>query len=133
METLRALAASPQGLLVTCTGSSMEPTLRSGDAVRIRTRPRIRVGDVVLLVRGEDAAVLHRVIMVLPRTDAFVHCGDAGLRGAAGISRCGWVIGHAELPRRPPPAMSWLAAGRCLAIAARTRLSRLLMARGAAS
>ncbi len=99
----------------------MEPTIRSGDRVRIEACPRIRIGDVVLF-QTPNAYVLHRVVLPIPGTSRFLHIGDAGSTDGPEIAHRDQVIGRAALPRRLPDAATCLAGIRRLVRALRSRL-----------
>jgi hypothetical protein len=123
---LRALAATPEGVEITCSGRSMEPTLRAGDRVRVRSGTPIRAGDVVLLENADgDGAVLHRVLALLPGTPWFLHGGDAGRHGGAGLARRDRIIGRALLPRRRPPLAAYVAATTATVALLRRRARRV--------
>jgi len=124
-DALRALAAASGGVEVVCAGESMRPTLHDGDRVRVHRCHTVTPGDVVLFeTRDGTGTVLHRVVARIPGTPWFVHCGDAGRRGGAGLARLDRVIGRADLPRRRPPPASYLAAITLLLRTARRRLRR---------
>ncbi len=104
----------------------MEPTLRDGDRVRVRSGAAIRAGDVVLLENAAgDGAVLHRVLALLPGTPWFLHGGDAGRRGGAGLARRERIIGRAQLPRRRPPVAAYVAAAAATVDLIRRRARRI--------
>jgi hypothetical protein len=119
VTALRALASTPDGVEVECTGRSMEPTLHAGDRVRVRRQP-VHAGDVVLF-EADEGVVLHRVIVMLPTLRRFIHCGDAGAEGGPGIASTERIIGRALLPPRRPGLASYLAAGRALLRVVRER------------
>lgn len=118
LNELRAqLAASAAGLLVTCAGNSMAPTVRRGDQVRVRRGP-IEPGDVFLFETSTGTLELHRLIAVLPR-GRLVHRGDAG--GRFGFTSRAKVIGRAEVPRRAPTRLEL---ARAMAAVAREGMRR---------
>lgn len=94
----RQLAALPEGLLVTCAGDSMLPTLRRGEQVRVHAGP-IAVGDVFVFETADGQLELHRLVLALPR-GLLVHLGDHSER--FGFTRLDRVLGRAALPRVPP-------------------------------
>lgn len=98
----RELARTPRGLWVTCAGRSMEPTIRMGDRVLVRTCERVRPGDVVLF-QGTRGLVLHRVLFPLPGTRWFLHIGDAGSGDGPGLAARDTLIGRAEIACRLLP------------------------------
>lgn len=95
-------ALARQGVaMITVAGGSMAPTLALGQRVLVR-RGQPAVGDVVLL-RGRDAPILHRLVarIDLPAFHRFVHRGDA-VGARAGLCRHQDVLAIADLSRRVP-------------------------------
>lgn len=114
---MRELARSRDGVWVTCAGRSMEPTIKLGERVRVRTCARIRAGDVILFA-GARGCVLHRVVLALPGVPWFAHIGDAGSPDGPGIADKRTVIGRADVPRQCPSVRARAAGLRRLARAA---------------
>lgn len=102
----QTLANQPQGVVVTCAGHSMEPTLSVGDRVRVWATGELSPGCVVLFrTINNDALVLHRVIFRLLGTPYFFHVGDAEADRACqvGVAKVQQIVGYArELPPRTP-------------------------------
>lgn len=97
-EIIAALSRGDE-VSVEAAGESMSPTLRRGERVNVQPW-RARLGEVVL-IRGRDGFVLHRMIarLSLGGIGRFIHRGDAP--GAQpGLCRCEDVLGVAELPPR---------------------------------
>ncbi len=120
------LAALPEGLLVTCAGDSMTPTLRRGEQVRVK-RARIDVGDVFVFETSDGALEMHRLVLALPR-GILVHRGDYQDVEMFGFTRTSRVLGRAELPRVRPSRGE---RARALVAVARAALRRV--ARGSRS
>ena len=91
----------------------MAPTIQVGERVRVRARPEsaIRVGDVVVY-RGADTFMLHRIVLIAPSRAWFLHIGDAPCSQVPGRAAMGSIIGVADLPRRLPPLRVYLRAAR---------------------
>lgn len=124
---LRELAARPGGTWVTCAGSSMEPTIRRGDRVRVEACTRARAGDVVLLAARSGGHVLHRVVLAMPGTGWFAHTGDAG--GEPALAHVSQLVGRAPLPRLTPRLPARAAAIARAMVAARRVAGRALRGR----
>jgi Peptidase S24-like len=117
---LRELAARPGGTWVTCAGSSMEPTIRRGERVRVEACTRVRSGEVALFAALRGGHVLHRVVLAVPGTGWFVHIGDAGSGDGPGLAHLSRLVGRAVVPRRRPSlAMRAAAVQRVARAAAR--------------
>jgi hypothetical protein len=126
LALLRELAEMPSGAWVTCSGRSMEPTVRLADRVRVSGCERVSSGDVVLLETGAgDACILHRVVFRVPLLPYFAHMGDAAACRGAGLAHMSRLVGRADLERRPVALASRVAAAGRIAHAIGRRLWRL--------
>jgi signal peptidase I len=94
------IGAGAGPLVVTVSGSSMEPTVREGEKVMVVRGAQVRVGDVILFETGAGELELHRLIARLPG-GVLVHRGDHP-EARAGVVRAKKVIGRAELAWRVP-------------------------------
>ncbi|HTU57308.1 MAG TPA: S24/S26 family peptidase [Polyangiales bacterium] len=112
-------AASPEGAWVTVVGDSMTPTIAPGTRVHVRAKP-VQLGSVIAFATADGKrAVLHRVIMRVPRVPFILQAGDCHrYHGDVGIIRSQQVIGVAELPRKLPSVYQCFAVTRALLMAA---------------
>ncbi|MCU1272563.1 MAG: hypothetical protein JWN74_3857 [Acidobacteriaceae bacterium] len=85
------LIAGGYGLRFQAKGRSMVPTIQDGEIVHIKpiASDMLRIGDIVLLRRGEDFKA-HRIIR--KRGPLFITRGDAGV-GNDGEIRCDQILG----------------------------------------
>lgn len=119
IELLRERAGAPDGLTLTCGGRSMEPVLRLGQAVRVRTG-RPRRGAVAAFVNRRGSIELHRLVLATPMLDWWVHAGDNQVSPELGVVHGSQIVGVADLPVVPPgPVMCARAAGRLARAAGR--------------
>jgi hypothetical protein len=116
-------AASPDGAWVTVVGDSMMPTIAPGTRVHVHAQ-RVRLGNVVAFASADGKrAVLHRVIVCVPRVPWILQAGDCHRQhGDIGVIHRRQVIGVAELPRRLPSAYQCWAVARALVAAAARRV-----------
>jgi hypothetical protein len=124
VELLRERAASEAGLEVTCGGVSMEPAIRRGDRVVVRSG-RPRRGAVAAFVTGSGEIEIHRLVATAPG-GWWAHLGDNQSSPSLGLVHSRRLVGIAEVPARSPrvleSARAWLRFGRG---AARVALRRL--------
>jgi len=120
IELMRDRAASPDGMTVTCGGTSMEPVIRRGDPVRIRPG-RPRRGAVAAFVTSHGDLELHRLIARGP-LGWWAHLGDNQSAPAVGLVHTSQLIGLAAVPARAP---SPLATARAAIRFARAGLRRV--------
>ena len=118
-------AASPEGAWVTVVGDSMTPTLAPGARVLVRAQP-VQLGSVIAFATADGKrAVLHRVIVCVPRVPFILQAGDCHRHhGDVGIIRSKQVIGVADLPRRMPSVYQCWSVARALLTAAARRIQR---------
>lgn len=121
-DTLRALAARPEGVLVAVVGTSMEPGLPMGSHARVHACAYLWPGQGVLFEAG-GTAVLHRTVLEVPGFGWVFQVGDAG--GDVGVVHRERVIGRADIPWRMPAAGAFAQAAGAMA----TTLARIV-ARG---
>ena len=122
---LWAEASSPDGAWVTVVGDSMMPTIAPGTRVHVRATP-LQIGSVIAFATSDGKrAVLHRVILCVPRVPFILQAGDCHRHhGDVGVIRREQVIGVAELPRRLPSAYQCWSVARALLMAAARRVRR---------
>jgi hypothetical protein len=111
---------APHPFLIEVQGGSMEPTLSRGSLVLVDRRRQLPAASDVIVVRGQDRLIVHRVVHVAAlRSGVRVyHAGDA----AGAIGRC---TRHAVLGRVAAvvdPGDTRAASLRPLSAAARRRL-----------
>jgi len=118
-------AASPEGVWVTVVGDSMMPTIAPGTRVHVRAKP-VQLGSVVAFATADgNRAVLHRVVLCLPRVPFLLQAGDCHRHhGDVGVIHRKQVIGVAELPRRLPSVFQCWSVARALLTAAARRVRR---------
>jgi hypothetical protein len=102
LSLLRERTSSPDGLELTCGGSSMEPVIRRGARVRIR-RGEPRMGHVAAFLTERGELELHRLIA--PGLGGWwTHLGDNQVDPRPGLVHSSHIVGIADVPvRRPRP------------------------------
>lgn len=123
--SLWAEAARPEGAWVTVVGDSMLPTIAPGTRVLVRAKP-VQIGSVIAFATADGKrAVLHRVILCVPRVPFILQAGDCHRHhGDVGVIRREQVIGVAEHPRKLPSAYQCWSVARALLTAAARRVQR---------
>lgn len=64
VDMLRQSLEEGVSVVVCGTGTSMEPTIRSGDKLKVIVADTLDVGDIVLLQVQPDAFIAHRIIRI---------------------------------------------------------------------
>lgn len=119
VELWRERVAS--GMVVTCGGVSMEPSIRRGDAVSVRAG-RPRVGEVAAFVTRRGQLELHRLVARVPVLGWWVHAGDNQAAPHLGLVHDRQLVGVVDGAPRPP---SWSMRARAAARVARAAARRL--------
>jgi hypothetical protein len=124
-------------VIVTIVGGSMAPGLPAGARVRVDPDDRAPAVGLVMLFRGRDGWIVHRVLAVSPARERVAHAGDAAWR--FGLARTDDVAGRVvesvgplpgdvlEVSELPPAARAryaWNALRARAALAARGILRR---------
>lgn len=78
LENGKTVTFSPKGV-------SMLPTIKSGDSVTLSGPDNLKKYDIVLYIRNDGKAVLHRIIGK-DKDSGYIMCGDALLRHEYGIT-----------------------------------------------
>ncbi len=78
---------------IAVSGDSMEPTLYTGDRIRVRIDPSPSVGEVIVFVDGDNQTVVHRLVAHLGST--YVSLGD-NRRALDPLIEAACVVGVAE-------------------------------------
>ena len=78
---------------IAVSGDSMEPTLYTGDRIRVRIDPSPSIGEVIVFVDGENQTVVHRLVAHLGST--YVCLGD-NRRALDPFVEAACVVGVAE-------------------------------------
>ncbi len=101
---LRELANTEEGAEFTCNSGSMAPTIRVGEAVRVRALPirDLRVGDVIVYEGGKDIYMLHRIVLISPSRAWFLHIGDAESFRGPRKALTSAIVGRTDHARRRP-------------------------------
>jgi signal peptidase I len=108
---LRELAETSAGAEFTCNSASMEPTIMVGEKVRVHAVPTsaLRVGDVVVY-EGDGIYMLHRIVLISPLRNWFLHIGDAPTMVGPRRARMSAIVGRTNHPWRMPKARLYILA-----------------------